>query len=60
MLRPSLHLTLVAALSAASLTLPAPAKALAPAVDPDALYEEGRKDFSQGFFKSAIEKFEAA
>ena len=28
--------------------------------DPDALYEEGRKDFSQGFFKAAIEKFEAA
>ena len=60
MLRPSLHLTLVAAVFAASLTLPAPALALAPAVDPDALYEEGRKDFSQGFFKSAIEKFEAA
>jgi hypothetical protein len=61
MLRSSLHLTLVAAVSVASLTLPAPALALAPAaVDPDALYEEGRKDFNGGFYKSAIEKFEAA
>lgn len=68
MLRLSLHSSLVAAVSAASLTLSSPAGArvlaAAPradaAVDPDALYEQGRKDFSQGFYKSAIEKFEAA
>ncbi len=72
MLRPSLHIALVSALSAAGLTLPAPAPAhahvyarldapKAEAVpDSDALYEEGRKDFSQGFYKAAIEKFEAA
>ena len=66
MLRSSLHLALVAAiftagLSTAGLSLPSPARAAGPAtVDPDALYEEGRKDFNSGFFKSAIEKFEAA
>jgi|GEM_PF-3338453 len=64
MLRPSLHLALVTVLAAAGLVLPAPAQARGPApkgeADPDALYEEGRKDFSQGFFKAAIEKFEAA
>ena len=64
--RPSLHLALVMVLAAAGLTLPSPAhgRPAAPkveaAADPDALYEEGRKDFSQGFFKAAIEKFEAA
>lgn len=72
MLRPSLHLTLVASVSVAGLTLPAPAFALAPGSavasmivaapnqEADALYEEGRKDFSQGLYKSAIEKFEVA
>jgi hypothetical protein len=71
MLRPSLHLTLVASVSVAGLTLPAPAFALAPGLavpvsllapnpEADALYEEGRKDFSQGLYKSAIEKFEVA
>jgi len=65
MLRSSLHLALVAALSTAGLTttgllLPSPARAAGPSADPDALYEEGRKDFNSGFFKSAIEKFEAA
>jgi hypothetical protein len=66
MLRSSLHLALVTVVAAAGLTLPAPAhgRPAAPkseaATDPDALYEEGRKDFSQGFFKAAIEKFEAA
>lgn len=66
MLRSSLHLALVTVLAAASLTLPSPAhgRPAAPrgeaGADPDALYEEGRKDFSQGFFKAAIEKFEAA
>lgn len=56
MLRSSLHLALVVALSTSSL----PALAAAPTADADALYEEGRKDFNQGFFKSAIEKFEAS
>lgn len=61
MLRSSLHLALVAALSTAGLSLPAPVRAAGPAaVDPDQLYEEGRKDFNSGFYKSAIEKFEAA
>lgn len=66
MLRPSLHLTLVASVSVAGLILPTPAYALAPAyslapsAEADALYEEGRKDFSQGLYKSAIEKFEVA
>ncbi len=72
MLRPSLHLTLVASVSVAGLTLPAPAyaltsgfvpttaRSLAPNAEADALYEEGRKDFSQGLYKSAIEKFEVA
>lgn len=65
MLRPSLHLTLVASVSVAGLILPAPAFArtpysLAPSAEADALYEEGRKDFSQGLYKSAIEKFEVA
>ncbi len=56
MLRSSLHLALVVALSTASL----PALAASPGADADALYEEGRKDYNQGFYKSAIEKFEAA
>ncbi|MBL9104356.1 MAG: hypothetical protein JNL82_25645 [Myxococcales bacterium] len=56
MLRLSLHLALVAALSSASL----PALAAPSGQDADALYEEGRKDQSQGFYKSALEKFEAA
>lgn len=61
MLRSSLHFALVAALSTAGLSLPSPVLAAGPAaVDPDQLYEEGRKDFSSGFYKSAIEKFEAA
>ncbi len=74
MLRPSLHLALdltivmalITVLPVAGLVLPAPAQARSAApkgeasTDPDALYEEGRKDFSQGFFKAAIEKFEAA
>jgi len=61
MLRSSLHFALVAALFAAGLSLPSPVLAAGPAaVDPDQLYEEGRKDFSSGFYKSAIEKFEAA
>jgi len=56
MLRSSLHLALVVALT----TSPLPALAAGPTADADALYEEGRKDYNQGFFKSAIEKFEAA
>ena len=61
MLRSSLHLALVAALSTAGLSLPSPVHAAGPAAaDADQLYEEGRKDFNSGFFKSAIEKFEAA
>ena len=60
MLRSSLHLALVAALSTAGLSLPSPVRAAGPAVDADVLYEEGRKDFGAGFYKSAIEKFEAA
>jgi len=61
MLRSSLHLALVAALSTAGLFIPSPVRAAGPAaVDPDLLYEEGRKDFNSGFYKSAIEKFEAA
>lgn len=80
MLRSSLHLTLVASVSVAGLTVPSSAFALvpahplaptmatattmattmAPSADADALYEEGRKDFSQGLYKSAIEKFEVA
>lgn len=61
MLRSSLHFALVAALTTAGLSLPSPARAAGPAaVDADQLYEEGRKDFSSGFYKSAIEKFEAA
>jgi hypothetical protein len=57
MLRSSLHLALVVALSTSSL----PALAASPGTgDADALYEEGRKDFNQGFYRSAIEKFEAA
>ncbi len=61
MLRSSLHFALVAALSSAGLSLPSPVHAAGPAaVDADQLYEEGRKDFNSGFFKSAIEKFEAA
>jgi tetratricopeptide (TPR) repeat protein len=61
MLRSSLHFALVAALSTAGLSLPSPVHAAGPAaVDADQLYEEGRKDFSSGFYKSAIEKFEAA
>ena len=61
MLRSSLHFALVAALSTAGLSLPSPAVAAGPATaDADQLYEEGRKDFSAGFYKSAIEKFEAA
>jgi hypothetical protein len=60
MLRSSLHLALVAALST-GLTLPARSAAASPAAgDADALYEEGRKDYNGGFYKSAIEKFEAA
>lgn len=55
MLRSSLHLALVVALSTASTPVLA-----TPAQDADALYEEGRKDYNQGFYKSAIEKFEAA
>ena len=61
MLRSTLHLTLVASVSVAGLVFPAPALALAPAnADADAMYEQGRKDFSQGLYKSAIEKFEVA
>jgi len=61
MLRSTLHLTLVASVSVAGLVFPAPALALAPAnADADAMCEQGRKDFSQGLFKSAIEKFEVA
>lgn len=56
MLRSSLHLAVAVALS----TAPFPVLAAGPNVDADALYEEGRKDYNQGFFKSAIEKFEAA
>ena len=56
MLRSSLHLALVAALSTAGLSLPSPVHAAGPAVDADVLYEEGRKDFGAGFYKSAIEK----
>src|SRR5690349_18251781 len=56
MLRSSLHLVLVVALSTASL----PALAAPSGPDADTLYEEGRKDQNQGFYKSALEKFEAA
>lgn len=56
MLRSSLHLALVVALT----TSPLPAVAFGPSTDADALYEEGRKDYNQNFFRSAIEKFEAA
>jgi tetratricopeptide (TPR) repeat protein len=55
MLRSSLHLALVVALSTASLPVLA-----APAADADTLFDEGRKDDQQGFYKSAIEKYEAA
>lgn len=56
MLRSSLHLALVVAMATASL----PALAAPSGSDADTLYEEGRKDQAQGFYKSALEKFEAA
>lgn len=55
--RLSLHLALAASLALA----PTQARAAAPGCkDPDALYEEGRKEFNQKFYRSAIEKFEEA
>lgn len=58
MLRLSLHFVLATAFA----TSPsAPKEKSTPGCrNPDALYEEGRKDFNQKFTKSAIEKFEEA
>lgn len=58
MLRLSLHLVLAASFAAGpsgSKEKPAPG-----CRNPDALYEEGRKDYNQKFTKAAIEKFEEA
>lgn len=57
MLRLSLHFVLATAFAAG----PGPKEKTTPGCrNPDALYEEGRKDFNQKFTKSAIEKFEEA
>lgn len=57
MLRLSLHFVLATAFAAS----PGPKEKTTPGCrNPDALYEEGRKDFNQKFTKSAIEKFEEA
>lgn len=58
MLRLSLHFVLAAAFAAGP---SGPKEKTTPGCrNPDALYEEGRKDFNQKFTKSAIEKFEEA
>lgn len=57
MLRLALHFALAASFAAG----PASKEKANPACrNPDALYEEGRKDYNQKFTKSAIEKFEEA
>lgn len=57
MLRLSLHFVLATAFAAG----PGPKEKTTPGCrNPDALYEEGRKDLNQKFTKSAIEKFEEA
>ncbi len=57
MLRLALHFALAASFTAG----PAPKEKAPPGCrNPDALYEEGRKDYNQKFTKSAIEKFEEA
>ncbi len=63
MLRSSFHLTLAVAIAVTGLTLAPGTHAIAaaaPSGDAETLFEDGRKDFGQGFFKSAIEKYEAA
>lgn len=58
MLRLSLHFVLATAFAAGP---SGPKEKSSPGCrNPDALYEEGRKDFNQKFTKSAIEKFEEA